>query len=92
MTHTPGPWRLPYTREVVGDYYHIIEAGDPYAADEPGISGFHLSGFMSAEDARLIAAAPDLLAAAKIVAADESWGSHAYRVLWDAIAKAEGLE
>lgn len=59
--HTPGPWRLddPIHGDVLGDGYHAIDAG---AGIGPG-RGFGLCGFMSPADARLIAAAPELLEA-----------------------------
>lgn len=54
--HTPGPWRLDSAMHahVVDDEYHAIDAG--FNGD-----GFSLLGFMSIADARLIAAAPELL-------------------------------
>lgn len=64
--HTKGPWRLDDAKRhaglLTGDY-HIIDAGDCVNAPDKGYVGFCVSGFMSDEDARLIAAAPDLLAA-----------------------------
>lgn len=55
MTHTPGPWR-------VGDAGHTV-FGPPNGAPSPKTIAPNLSH----ADARLIAAAPDLLAALKNV-------------------------
>jgi len=92
-THTPAPWRLdaPIHDHVTkqGDNYHIIEAGDELAGPALGVTGFTIREYMPIADARLIKAAPALLAAAKIVAADESCRSHTYRHLWAAIKLAE---
>ena len=68
-THTPGPWWLdaPIRDHVTkqGDNYHIIEAGDELAGPALGITGFTIREYMPLADARLIAAAPELLTAAK---------------------------
>ncbi len=64
MAHTPGPWREVET-SVTDDKYRTIEAGDGLTG-----RGFHICGFMSPADSRLIAAAPDLLAALKSLLAD----------------------
>lgn len=67
MSHTPGPWILdsPAYGEMVDRDYHFIDAGCGYCGD--GEDGFGLRGYMSLADARLIAAAPDLLEALKLV-------------------------
>lgn len=62
--HTPGPWVLDPPRMAgLNDHeYHTIEAGDGVSV-EGRFKGFTTSSFMSIEDARLIAAAPELLKA-----------------------------
>lgn len=59
--HTPGTWRLdpPEMSHVTEERYHAIAAG----ARHLGEPGFCITGILSIEDARLMAAAPDLLAA-----------------------------
>jgi hypothetical protein len=86
MTHTPGPW----THEV----HQLSEgfSGIVYAANGMRVGTDHLSE----DDARLIAASPDLLEACKaLVRFVDSHGSeHINRVPFAAaraaIAKAEG--
>lgn len=57
--HTQGPWRLddPIHAHVLGEDYHVIDAGIWHKG------GFHIATFISEADAKLIAAAPELLAA-----------------------------
>lgn len=60
MSHTPGPWRIvddehPETADAT---YHHINAGDGFT-DEDHV-GFQIAGFFSLDDARLIAAAPEM--------------------------------
>lgn len=63
--HTPGPWRLdtPDMAHVVEHDYHSIKAGVGFLAEKPEAAGFGLAGHMTLADARLIAAAPELLEA-----------------------------
>ena len=58
--HTPGPWSLDDAihDHVKADDYHSIDAGQGFTPQ-----GFGLQGMMSLANARLIAAAPELLAA-----------------------------
>ena len=58
--HTPGPWRIA-----------ALESG-MVAID--GVNGEEVTGFVFPEDGRLIAAAPDLLAALQDV--DALWMHH----------------
>lgn len=57
MSHTPGPWGAHIDRHG----FVTLGAGPVYIRGPE--DGFNVAGFMSAADARLIAAAPDLLAA-----------------------------
>jgi hypothetical protein len=62
-SYTPGPWReyAPDIQDVgVDKNYRTIAAGCEYLKVQ---SGFAITGFVSPADARLIAAAPDLLEA-----------------------------
>lgn len=80
--HTPGPWRTG------GKDGRIIYAADGFAvADATVFHGRH-EGEHS-ENARLIAAAPELLAALERIA-ELSYDSEATRVAREAIAKARG--
>ena len=67
--HTPAPWRYhPYGPEGVSDpvdNYRAISSGDGFFGAPNGGHGFDLVGYMSDADGRLIAAAPELLAALK---------------------------
>lgn len=64
--HTPGPWKehAPNVDGTVDETYRRITAGVGFChgRDEPG---FQLTGYIRPADARLIAAAPELLALAK---------------------------
>ncbi len=68
MTITPGPWKLKF--EPVGNpvdhsdcpFAHFLTGKDD-EWDEVSNTGFHLAGIMNEDDARLMAAAPDLFAA-----------------------------
>lgn len=99
MAHTPGPWKQ-------GKDWQDIEAHDPLDSPRPwGIAtvadscGYGNGSSESQANARLIAAAPDLLAACKgmaeeaanILANDDpsSDKGQASQALLDAIAKAE---
>ncbi|HGY2266228.1 TPA: hypothetical protein ACNVDL_001785 [Morganella morganii] len=61
---TPGPWEITddveSNRHTASDTYHHIGAGK-WFHDDFSNTGFGISGFMSIHDAKLIAAAPDLL-------------------------------
>ncbi len=65
---TPGPWRLEFTLPTP-DYkypYMTLKSGDEGFAD----NGFNLTGICSEANARLLTAAPELLAACKAIDAD----------------------
>lgn len=70
-TSTPGPWKLndpnDVSAELYGgeDGYQLITAGSGAFPD-----GFYLAGFMSAKNAKLIVAAPALLALARQFASE----------------------
>lgn len=71
IKHTPGPWILddaPNHADVIANDYHFIDAG----AGCTGMSkpGFGIAGCMSLADARLIAAAPELLEALQEILLD----------------------
>ena len=87
--HTPGPWV--YRKQMTGitgvrrDLYGI-----GYERDN---AVWFVAEHANEEDARLIAAAPDLLAAAKaLIRESPSAASPAWLALRDAMAKAEGFE
>jgi hypothetical protein len=101
--HTPGPWEAQGEARLVGtnEEHHlwcgnIWPLGPSYRGEICTVqSADHISGISRQEaeaNARLIAAAPDLLAALKgiLVITDRD------HVVWDAaraaIAKAEGIE
>lgn len=99
MTHTPGPWKASF-----GDLIRV------FATELPGVTvcGVHKIGRQVGEytpeaevqckaNARLIAAAPDMLAALKLaeehlpfIADDNPEASHALVQVRAAVAKAEG--
>ncbi len=60
MNHTPGPWQqhAPRIDGKIDQTYREITAWNGFHPE-----GFGLSGFMSEADARLIAAAPEMLEA-----------------------------
>lgn len=77
-SHTPGPWAFKLVELSEGvddagnyinvhtkkDYYTII-AGEGFWRSSDNTLGFGLTGYMSKQNARLLAAAPDLLQACK---------------------------
>lgn len=86
-THTPGPWAADL---VSGSFYIVTDSGRTIAVRTRGINE---SREEVDANARLIAAAPDLLEAAKHAAME--WRLHGQltdscRVLEAAIKKAEG--
>lgn len=104
MSHTPAPWieSAPNIEGIVDQNYRRIAGGCGFTPDddEPDLQGFQLTGFIRPEDARLIAAAPELLGALKALALQTSdWTAEEIRkngmettlnMMRTAIAKAEG--
>lgn len=94
VRHTPGPWEqyAPRIDDVVDPHYRTIVAGE--LGGFRGEGGFNLTGFVSETDARLIAAAPELLRELKVMVelADSVLDSWATKSAKAAIAKAEGAE
>ena len=101
--HTPGPWTL--TREPVplqdGDErlivpYWFVDAGaGTCGTEERPLDGFHAAFFASDANARLIAAAPELLEACKRIVHEDNTGEISIGAIEDcrsAIQKAEGAE
>lgn len=82
MTHTPGPWHV-YAKSL---YEHEVLAGNEIVA---GLFALKAGYDVEAANARLIAAAPDLLNAARLML---SYQPNALRLLAEAVAKAEGRE
>jgi len=90
MSHTPGPWAV---REAEGDELYEVyrEAGGELITYAAATTRRRVNAI-------LIAAAPDLLAAARLANQElidlgqGSSGSPALVALWAAIAKAEGRE
>ena len=91
--HTKGPWRVNDDRNegLVDDEYHFIAAGDGLCSP-PKYNGFEISGCMTIHDARLIAAAPELLEALQHIV--EYWNRDRddeamHNALWHIIETAE---
>jgi hypothetical protein len=90
--HTPGPWILDFPHpgtdgeSLVSPSYHFVDAGKGYYPN-----GFGLSLVASEADARLIAAAPELLEALEMA---QLWldydGRYDMQKINAAIAKAKG--
>jgi hypothetical protein len=62
VSHTPGPW-IEYAPSIAGEvdpYYREIRSE---SAGYRGVDGFSIIGFISPSDAKLVAAAPELLEA-----------------------------
>src|ERR1700679_3669085 len=71
QTHTPGPWNLISDPYRDGTPYFRIKAGDPWNRDLATM-GFTASIIMRESDARLICAAPEMLAALKAFVSAEN--------------------
>jgi hypothetical protein len=81
--HTPGPWRVV---DVPGEASHVIGANNFTV-----VRGGYVSD-MDTANARLIAAAPDLLAALQLIAnfSNQDVSDMVREIARAAIAKAEG--
>jgi hypothetical protein len=102
--HTPGPWHIGSEHDDNGDYRYDSCGWPHFVGDnrqETGRCDYHMAtGIQNIADARLIAAAPDLLAALEEMtdmAADllpkagpSGWGEIAIDNARAAIAKATG--
>lgn len=101
--HSPGPWHLETVATSVGICHKIGPFPPLRPADGPSHACIYVDGRyrpnddpVSLANARLIAAAPELLAACKLAVAelgpdsegDRCW--QAFKALTDAITKAEG--
>lgn len=96
--HTPGPWQYRRSSTSSTDHYEIMPAGQLGGWKDGRY--LSVSGAIDEHDARLIAAAPDMLEALKSIA--EFWNRdhnekamvgacwHAVETAEAAIAKAEG--
>ena len=88
MKHTPGPWRLLPPTNGIDRNWRVTDSGDTFVAHVFGFN--HAVDEQSKINARLIAAAPELLEACKAAAKQFDEKSPVGRILSDAIAKAEG--
>jgi hypothetical protein len=93
--HTPGPWRLddgssPGTADLVASNYHFVDAGCGFHVEGHRDRGFSIAGVLSTADARLIAAAPELLAALQAVVLVADRKTAEFDLAHAAIAKATG--
>jgi hypothetical protein len=100
--HTPGPWRIDATANIDCGHYRISGGivgpnGDPVVIADPSQSEYAPALDLNSADARLIAAAPDLLAVCReFIDALGPDGYHrvpgypATQRMRAAIAKAEG--
>jgi hypothetical protein len=91
--HTPGPWRVLQPSVGVDANWHVTDELDTFVAHVYGFG--HSVDDQSRINAHLIAAAPDLLAALKELAAwfdrsDTKSADSALRKAARAIAKAKG--
>lgn len=92
-THTPGPWTAhePQDQEHPGHktYGWLVSHNSGVGGRSQLVSGYSPIAPLCEADARLIAAAPDLLAALQDIAA-HSHDTQAASIARVAIAKAEG--
>lgn len=84
MAHTPGPWR--FEQDGHEPYWNVDM---PMQDGSPGYGYANAMVYTTEDDARLVAAAPDLLAACRLAleAGDQDYAKF---IIAGAIAKAEG--
>lgn len=91
--HTPGPWELAYELDGDGDAVRVSRAGHNFdVALVYGHGGDALSDHERNANARLVAAAPDLLSALRAVVEIADRKTVEFDAARAAIAKAEGRE
>lgn len=91
--HTEGPWEL----SDIGDYADFDGQSQIIIADDRRLAAIHVSDDETKANARLIAAAPELLGACLfalgcIDGTERDYKDTLPRILKNAIAKAEGRE
>ena len=88
MAHTPGPWRLhPDSGVIIVNGSTVYSVKDLTTENEVG-----MAGDASLDDKRLMAAAPELLAACKLaMSVGGTQQFYVNSIIADAIAKAEGV-
>lgn len=87
--HTPGPWEWVRRKSDSGNFFYLHNTTGPMILAAEEYAGASWIEVENAADARLIAAAPDLLAALK--ALDSNGHTQAtWALALKAIAKAEG--
>jgi hypothetical protein len=96
MSHTPGPWWVDETKTIgaCGVYADVVDSqGDSEGCDvicSLLAYGKHVSREQRDANARLIAAAPDLLAACEaLLASKECKPGRAWLAIHDAVKKAK---
>jgi hypothetical protein len=96
--HTKGPWVVDgkHYRGTLDEHYHAITAGCGYHLNDED-DGFEIAGCISTANARLIAAAPELLEALEMAVAEYEKLPHSLgyefthlSAMRTAIAKARG--
>ena len=71
IKHTPGPWNIEWGMAQGGEGHHVVDGRDMNELSVVATVHFHDDAEGETKDnAHLIAAAPDLLAALKSIAAD----------------------
>jgi len=87
MKITSGPWKVKTNKDLKEPIYN-----DNYNAVRLGNTFTDVTGCMTIADARLIAAAPDLLEACIYVKESTELTPHGSELITKAIAKAEGAK